>query len=106
MNQLARGKAKTAAVGEGIHRSKVILLAEGDKKKEIHRKNRKRKMAEETTLEYHFHHIPRILKNDLRRQYPIMFSNVYNAANFDYMRKYLESFYNPDFKLILEKYGK
>mmetsp|Transcript_17929 Transcript_17929/g.19431 ORF Transcript_17929/g.19431 Transcript_17929/m.19431 type:complete len:347 (-) Transcript_17929:12-1052(-) len=46
----------------------------------------------ETTLTYHLMYIPRILKNDLRRQYPIMFANVYNSCDYDFMMKFIHQF--------------
>jgi len=48
--------------------------------------------GEETTLTYHLMYIPRILKNDLRRQYPIMFANVYNSCDYDFMMKFFHQF--------------
>ncbi len=45
--------------------------------------------GEEITLTYHLMYIPRILKNDLRRQYPIMFANVYNSCDYDFMMKFI-----------------
>ncbi len=49
-------------------------------------------LEEATTLTYHLMYIPRILKNDLRRQYPIMFANVYNSCDYDFMMKFINQF--------------
>ncbi|RYG95353.1 hypothetical protein EON65_56105 [archaeon] len=40
--------------------------------------------------------LPKILKHDIRRSYPAMFSNIYNSCDADLMNKYLETFYRPD----------
>lgn len=47
------------------------------------RKRRKGTIAP-TLLEYNFLYIPRILKNDLRRQYPMIFTNVFNSCEVYY----------------------
>jgi hypothetical protein len=40
--------------------------------------------------------LPRIPKRDVRRNYGVMFANVYNAVNYDYMMKYLNHFVTDD----------
>ena len=40
--------------------------------------------------------MPRIPRSDIRRQYARMFSNVYNACDFDLLTQYLSQFYRPD----------
>jgi hypothetical protein len=58
-------------------------------------------------VEYQNYNIlPRIVKSDVRRQYATMFANVYNTGDYDYMMKYLHTFYKPDFCLSLKKHGK
>lgn len=49
------------------------------------------------------YHLPRIWKSDIRRQYATMFANVYNTCDYDYMKKYIETFYRPDMTLVLTK---
>ena len=49
------------------------------------------------------YHLPRIWKSDIRRQYATMFANVYNACDYNYMMKYIETFYRPDMTLALSK---
>ncbi len=63
--------------------------------------------GEMTTLTYHLMYIPRILKNDLRRQYPIMFANVYNSCDYDFMTKFLNQFCDNSARVtITDSYAK
>ncbi len=48
-----------------------------------------------TALTYHLLYVPRILKHDLRRQYPIMFAHVCNACDPDLMMKFIYQFCDP-----------
>jgi hypothetical protein len=48
-----------------------------------------------TALTYHLMYVPRILKHDLRRQYPIMFAHVCNACDPDLMMKFIYQFCDP-----------
>lgn len=75
-----------------------------NEKKKTSRK-RKAELAP-TVLEYNLHYVPRILKNDLRRQYPVMFTNVFNSFDFNYVRMFLETFCRPDMVNVLESFGK
>ncbi len=43
-------------------------------------------------LMYNLLYKPRILKNDLRRQYPIIFANVYNTCDCHLMLKFFQQF--------------
>lgn len=68
------------------------------------KKKRKFKNTE-TVLEYNILNRPRMLKNDLRRHYPFMFQNVFNSGDYNFMMKFLQTFYRPDVKVILESHG-
>lgn len=57
------------------------------------------------TFRYDLLYIPRILKNDLRRQYPIMFMNVFNSGDYQFMKKWMETFSNGDISFLLEAPG-
>ncbi len=46
----------------------------------------------EVALMYNLLYKPRILKNDLRRQYPIIFANVYNTCDSNLMLKFFHQF--------------
>lgn len=69
---------------------------------------KKRKLDEQiclrdaTTLTYNLLYMPRILKTDLRRQYPVMFMNVFNSCNYDYMQGFVNRFLRDDTTFILE----
>ncbi len=74
-----------------------------------HTKERlKRKLEEEAcsrdaaTLTYNLLYIPRILKTDLRRQYPVMFMNVYNSCDYVYMKKFMDKFFRDDTQFIFQ----
>lgn len=58
------------------------------------------------TLTYNFLYIPRILKNDLRRQYPVMFMNVFNSCDYQFMMKFIDKFLADNVQFILEAPGK
>lgn len=40
---------------------------------------------------------PRILKNDIRRNYATMFANVFNSGDFELMSTHVDQLYSPDF---------
>ncbi len=69
---------------------------------------KKRKLQEKiclrdaNTLTYNLLYMPRILKTDLRRQYPVMFMNVFNSCNYDYMQGFVNRFLRDDTTFILE----
>ena len=69
------------------------------------RKKRKGSTAS-TLLEYNFLYIPRILKNDLRRQYPMIFTNVFNSCDANQIKSLLQTFCRPDLRNIMEFSGK
>ncbi len=71
-------------------------------------KTRKRRKgtAAPTVLEYNIHYIPRILKNDLRRQYPMIFTNVFNSCDANQIKLMLQTFARPDVRNIMEFSGK
>ncbi len=58
------------------------------------------------TLTYNLLYIPRILKTDLRRQYPVMFMNVYNSCDYVYMKKFMDKFFRQDCEFLVEAAGK
>ena len=65
--------------------------------------HKKRKIT--GTLEQKFHHIPRILKSDIRRQYAVMFSNVYNSGDCSFMRSFCSIFVRRDTSVSILKRG-
>lgn len=69
-------------------------------------KKRKAGSASTTVLEYNLFYVPRIHKNDLRRQYPVMFSNVFNTCDAFHVNNYLQTFCRPDLKLVIESFCK
>ncbi len=68
----------------------------------------KRKLDEQAyskdaaTITYNLLYIPRILKTDLRRQYPVMFMKVFNSCNYDYMQGFVNRFLRDDTTFTLE----
>ncbi|MBX9717869.1 MAG: hypothetical protein K2X36_03385 [Microbacteriaceae bacterium] len=84
----------------------IEALNRGYKKSKKSKKSKKRKAAEMAILEYNLLHIPRVLKHDLRRLYTVMFSNVYNTTDYSFMSEFLQTFFRPDVRLLLEKRGK
>lgn len=56
-------------------------------------------------IEYNIAHIPRILKDDIRRQYAVMFVNVHNTADYAYMMKFINRFYRSDTFLTITRTG-
>jgi hypothetical protein len=61
-----------------------------------------RSLKDSATLTYNLLYIPRILKSDLRRQYPVMFMNVFNSCNRDVINGFAEKFFRDDTQFILE----
>mgnify|MGYP001811307036 CR=1 FL=1 len=43
--------------------------------------------------------LPKIVKSDVRRSFPAMFTNIYNACDAELMKKYLDTYYLPEFAL-------
>lgn len=87
--------------------SEAPLCASYSNDKTKQRTSRKRKAsAAPTVLEYNLHRMPRILKNDLRRQYPAIFTNVFNACDANQMRLMLKTFARPDIRNIMQFSGK
>lgn len=87
--------------------SEAPLCASYSNEKTKQRASRKRKAsAAPTVLEYNLHRMPRILKNDLRRQYPAIFTNVFNACDANQMRLMLKTFARPDIRNIMQFSGK
>lgn len=41
-------------------------------------------------------HLPRIPKSDIRRSFGIMFTNVYNSCNYEYMTSFVDKFISND----------
>ncbi len=50
--------------------------------------------------------IPRVVKNDIRKYFPRMLANVYNANDFQFMANFMQTYYTPDFTLIQQLFGK
>lgn len=50
--------------------------------------------------------MPRIPKSDQRRQYGVMFANVFNAGDRDFMGSYLDTFTRGDHMYVMKKVGK
>lgn len=84
-----------AIVGHYINKHTKKIL----KKRKL---NQDESQHESATFTYNILYIPRILKNDLRRQYPVMFMNVFNACNYDYMMNFLDKFFHNDCKFVLD----
>eukprot|EP01040_Poterioochromonas_malhamensis_P008913 gene8913-9650_t len=55
-----------------------------------------------TVVTYNLLYIPRILKSDLRRQYPVMFMNAFNSCDYHYMRGFVDKFLRDDCRFIVE----
>ena len=74
------------------------------KSKEVEAEDAKeaRCLKDSATLTYNLLYIPRILKSDLRRQYPVMFMNVFNSCNRDVINGFAEKFFRDDTQFILE----
>jgi hypothetical protein len=47
--------------------------------------------------------LPRIPKCDIRRNYGVMFTNVFNSHDMDYLKKFLDSFVSPFYSYTLAK---
>lgn len=50
-------------------------------------------------------HLPRIPKSDIRRSFGIMFMNVYNSGDFQYMNTFLDRFVSHDYRYVYLKDG-
>lgn len=50
------------------------------------------------------YYLPRIPRRDIRRQYAMMFSNVYNSQDWDFMSKFIDTFFLKDTTILLQKY--
>mmetsp|Transcript_29719 Transcript_29719/g.32349 ORF Transcript_29719/g.32349 Transcript_29719/m.32349 type:complete len:131 (+) Transcript_29719:40-432(+) len=73
-------------------RREIIRRNRQERKKENENQDQSPGWSRTTSLLYHFMYIPRILKNDLRRQYPIIFANVYNTCDSNLMLKFFHQF--------------
>ena len=40
--------------------------------------------------------LPKIVKSDVRRSFPAMFANIYNACDSELMNRYLDTYYIPE----------
>lgn len=69
---------------------------------------KKRKLEDERNardsncITYNLLYMPRILKTDLRRQYPVMFVNAFNSCNNEYIQSFVNKFLRDDTTFILE----
>ncbi len=69
---------------------------------------KKRKLEDERNardsncITYNLLYMPRILKTDLRRQYPVMFVNAFNSCNNEYIQGFVNKFLRDDTTFILE----
>ena len=45
------------------------------------------------------------MKSDIRRSYGLMFTNVYNSCDYDYMMNYLDQFVSPNFLYRFTKFS-
>lgn len=93
------------ATGRSQPSNSMPLCAHYSNEKKKSSKKRKAEAAP-TILEYNLHYMPRILKNDLRRQYPVMFTNVFNSCDFNFVQMFLETFCRPDLVNVLDSLGK
>lgn len=50
--------------------------------------------------------LPKIVKSDIRRSFPAMFTNIYNACDAELMKKYLDTFYCADMSFKQKFSGK
>lgn len=64
-------------------------------------------MNEKEAKAYRYGLIPRIVKNDIRRFYSVMFANVYNKCDINHMIDFTRTYYsNENNEYYLRKYGK
>lgn len=89
------------ATGRSQPSNNMPICAHYSNEKKKSSKKRKAEAAP-TVLEYNLHYMPRILKNDLRRQYPVMFTNVFNSCDFNFVQMFLETFCRPDLVNVLD----
>ncbi len=68
--------------------------------------SKKRKFVKIEDNPRSIYYLPRIPRNDVRRQYAMMFSNVYNSHDWDYMSKFVQTFFHPNVSILFQKYGK
>eukprot|EP01040_Poterioochromonas_malhamensis_P012766 gene12766-13992_t len=67
--------------------------------------SKKRKFVKIEDNPRSIYYLPRIPRNDVRRQYAMMFSNVYNSHDWDYMSKFVQTFFHPNVSILFQKYA-
>eukprot|EP01040_Poterioochromonas_malhamensis_P008661 gene8662-9373_t len=61
-----------------------------------------RNTRDSNCITYNLLYMPRILKTDLRRQYPVMFVNAINSCNNEYIQGFVNKFLRDDTTFILQ----
>ncbi len=68
--------------------------------------SKKRKLVKLEDNPRSIYYLPRIPRNDVRRQYAMMFSNVYNSHDWNYMSRFVQTFFHPNVSILFQKYSK
>ncbi len=50
--------------------------------------------------------IPSMIRDDIRNYYGSMISHVYNSQNYEFMSKFLMTYFRPDVMVIQQLFGK